>query len=496
MADTPTATTDAPANGAAEKASGSSPTTLPQGLLDLAVKAGASLFTAAGFLGFVALTGGAIAWVRFNAAGLPADQAVAAFPRRELLVSGAGALTVFFILGLLALAAVYALDQGGRPTDPMRRGLMVLTTVEVLLVIALVSEPVLERIAGGVLLVGVGCLGLLTAYFPDKPNWVSKLRDHLGLGHFSKPARIPPTAEDLDFAKAQAQLEKISASAAAEASYANALALLAEVAGSETPAFRRAATKAEAAARRSEAAAQTITLSTKPQSMRLNARGLVVQSFVMVALAGFLWWFLDTWWVAGAVLAATFLGTLCLGVSRATGSRFWPYGIAVLFSVLLFGAAVTIMRTYDSPKVQPAALIRRGDLKLEGLQGLYITENDQRVYLGTIARDCDSRRAVEGSGRVFWVPKDQTVAVSIGALQGISRAQRRAKELLEDLIKVRVPEVPAPAANGGDQGPTGPSGPTGVAGVVTSQAQKTPNPESKPRSKDVQPAVTGSCPPD
>jgi hypothetical protein len=100
--------------------------------LALAWKAAATLLTTAGFLGLVALTGGAITWLRFFVAELPADQAVAAFPRGELIVVGAAALTTFVVLGLVAVVAVYALDHGGRPTDGTRRGLVLLTTVEVL----------------------------------------------------------------------------------------------------------------------------------------------------------------------------------------------------------------------------------------------------------------------------------------------------------------------------------------------------------------------------
>jgi hypothetical protein len=61
----------------------------------------------AGFVAFVAIIGGAIEWVRFDAAGLPATQAVYATPEGELVVAGAWDLAVFVLLGLLAVLVVF-----------------------------------------------------------------------------------------------------------------------------------------------------------------------------------------------------------------------------------------------------------------------------------------------------------------------------------------------------------------------------------------------------
>ena len=68
-------------------------------------------------------------------------------------------------------------------------------------------------------------------------------------------------------------------------------------------------------------------------------------------------------------------------VARAT-DKFALYGIAVFFSVLLFGSALTMARTLDEPKVQPVALLRKGNEI--GLCGVYITQTKERVYVGRL----------------------------------------------------------------------------------------------------------------
>ena len=69
------------------------------------------LLGATGLVTFVAAVGGAIIWVRFYAAELPADQALAAIPQGELVASGAVMLALFLILGLAAAVGVYLFDS-------------------------------------------------------------------------------------------------------------------------------------------------------------------------------------------------------------------------------------------------------------------------------------------------------------------------------------------------------------------------------------------------
>ncbi len=102
---------------------------------------GAALLAAGGLITFVAAVGGAIVWVRFYAARLPADQALAAMPRGELIAGGAIMLAAFVLLGALAVIAVYVFqDQVLNDDQPSRgvvRGLLALVTAESIVVIGL-----------------------------------------------------------------------------------------------------------------------------------------------------------------------------------------------------------------------------------------------------------------------------------------------------------------------------------------------------------------------
>src|SRR4051794_32485617 len=92
-------------------------------LLDALFQALPALLGAIGFLGFVAAVGGAIEWVRFNAAGLPADQAGRGMPQQELVSIGAAAIIVFALAGAVAVLLVYALDRRGEVSVATGRGL-------------------------------------------------------------------------------------------------------------------------------------------------------------------------------------------------------------------------------------------------------------------------------------------------------------------------------------------------------------------------------------
>jgi hypothetical protein len=91
-------------NGVALETHGATPTAW-----DVFAKAIAFVATSIGAAGFVAFLGGAILWVRFYEAKLPADQAVAQTAKSQLLVIGATQLAFFVVLGGLAVGVIYLL---------------------------------------------------------------------------------------------------------------------------------------------------------------------------------------------------------------------------------------------------------------------------------------------------------------------------------------------------------------------------------------------------
>ena len=99
-------------------------------LVDAVIKAGTTLIGAVVSVGFVVVVGAAIVWVRFWAARYPADQAVDAVSRNELLVIGAQALFLFVLLAVVAVVAMWLLDPEGTPGPRMTIALGVLIFAE------------------------------------------------------------------------------------------------------------------------------------------------------------------------------------------------------------------------------------------------------------------------------------------------------------------------------------------------------------------------------
>jgi hypothetical protein len=154
--------------------------------------------------------------------------------------------------------------------------------------------------------------------------------------------------------------------------------------------------------------------------------GLIVYGIVLVATE-------DSFsWVAILLAVAAVLAMMNLFVARATVKFAW-YGMSVFFSVLLFGAALTIARTLNKPSVQPIALVRKSDDV--GICGVFITQTNERVYIG--------RLALSGHrpGLIFWVPTSNVDLVDVGQSEPInSQFPELAVAMLQQLYKDRAEE--------------------------------------------------------
>jgi hypothetical protein len=91
-----------------------------------------ALVGAVGFVGFVAVAGAAIQWIRFSAAGLPADQAVGVIERPELVTIGGNFLIIYTLAGAGAVLLVYLLDPRGEASRQTRMGLATVVALEML----------------------------------------------------------------------------------------------------------------------------------------------------------------------------------------------------------------------------------------------------------------------------------------------------------------------------------------------------------------------------
>ncbi|HTZ86783.1 MAG TPA: hypothetical protein VMB05_08955 [Solirubrobacteraceae bacterium] len=132
---------------------------------------------------------------------------------------------------------------------------------------------------------------------------------------------------------------------------------------------------------------------------------------LVIVGVGFYFFVEEVAWAAVLFVAVALLAAMNVLVARAT-DKFVLYGVSVFFSVLLFGAALTIARTLHEPKVQPVALLRKGSEV--GMCGVYITQTKDRVYVGRLNLPKYRR-----PGLIFWIPTSEVELVSVGQPESI-----------------------------------------------------------------------------
>jgi hypothetical protein len=377
-------------------------------LTDALVKAIAYLATGAGFLTFVGVTGAAVTWMRLNAAELPATQALQLVGPRHLVADGAVALIAFAVLGLIAVTFIYVVDIPSRDTDEMRHGLTLLAVSESFIAIWLADRD-LDLPHETAAFLGVAALGLVTiviALLPERikqPPQGSPLRRWLRQNMGKNIARFdpsPPTDQQL-----RAEIE-----------------------------------------RRRLRARLGLELEPLPDKWKKRVR---LGPMLVLALAAFAVGYVYVKhyhdWVGWSIWLAWGLGGLCFGVARTT-ERFWPYGLAVFFSVAVFGAWLNVVRLTDSPQLSPAALLRTGNDATAGVVGLYIARTDERYWLGAVTMSCKTvggklvpDHVEPDSGRIFSIPRSQVVDDTIGARTDIAKAGDEALAILAELVQRQPP---------------------------------------------------------
>jgi hypothetical protein len=131
------------------------PTGVGRALGQLVLRAIPPIASAVGFVGFVAVLGAAIEWVRFSSAGLPADQAVRVAARPELVATGAVSLIAFTIVGLLAVMVAYLADPRAEGTTLLAAWTAGLAFLEAVAVLAYMATSWSDR--GPLLGIVVAC---------------------------------------------------------------------------------------------------------------------------------------------------------------------------------------------------------------------------------------------------------------------------------------------------------------------------------------------------
>jgi hypothetical protein len=410
--------------------------TLPTTVPEVLVKLGGIVLGFVLSAGFVTLVGAAILWVRFWAARVPADQAVSVAGSGEMLVVGAQALVLFGLLSVVALAAVWLIDGQGKASRVTRRGLALIVVVELLAAIGLEHYPrgqAIELIAG--FIVGVALAHLLfdrvllvthrvTRTTPLGPQYAA-----LAWRFVRRPGHDKPAAPVFLW-----RLAPLFVTAAAvwmgwhfrvgHDRWAFALVLLA-VAAVLFALPGQVAGDAE-----------------QPEDPALEPARVTLAAGLLACLTIFL--VRDELWLAAAALVAAVLAGMCLLVAEASETRFAPYGIAVLLSVPMFGAAVACLRAVNSPEVQPVAAVAADGSR--GYCGVYVSETGGRLWLARVelAELGTSRRPRPRLGRLSSLDRDKLGGTAVGPLQPVGRAADQALVLRDELLR---------QAGKGEQGP-------------------------------------------
>lgn len=473
-------------------------------LAQLAWQALPAVAGAISLIGFVTLVGGAIQWVRFFSAGLPADQAVRAVPKQELVVIGAVSLVGVAIVGVLAVLLLYLLDKRGNATPRTLRGVFILGLVEVIAPLFFLDIPVRERIVLGVVSAVVVVLGYLAVM--DLPKLLDDRREaartrksaddalrsaaaayrdaadryadaffHAKLPPFPDPRQLaagtstanteglPPnvdrplvvalrqSAADLNRAmrdwpravarwrRAAPEEEKEHRAKAAETLTEGGAPSDEELDEACSPPKPKTDGEENGEERRDDEAVQERIWRLNVLALRACVAAVVVAGVVFLAVLGG-----DAERLLAILLViAVLLGAATFAVAYVTANFAW-YGITAFAALILFGALLNIGIAILDPKVQPVALVRANDPA--ALCGVYVTETDDRVYIGRVQRDEGEGElgADGGAGRMFWIPTEDIEVVTVGPLQNIRDAQDRALELTREVQADRPPAVTAP----------------------------------------------------
>ncbi len=465
--------------GAAQPDAGRSPPgspalRLPKSWLELALHGLAGAASVLVSAAFVTVVGAAILWVRFWSARIPPDEAVAVVPQTEFIVVGAGALVFYGLLAVAAVVLVWRIDGKGDAVRATRRGLALLIVVEMVMPIVAEGFPPRQAVT---LLAAVALVAWLLHFMVDRAiGWNlgiptgqqlakhgkrlirhddEELKSGPGLAFAAGALMVATMLAGGLLAWRLDHAERLWGIALAIAGVAGLFALWRKgVAATVTTIVRAApvivlagalwwATQADewdrwflpvffvAAAllfvSRRGIAGDTQNSThphLEPPRIALAIAGVTC---VMILVAR------DERWLAGAAVIAILLAGFCLLVAQSSES-FLPYGLAVLLSIPIFGAGVSVLRAWESPQMQPVATIAK-DFK-RSTCGLFVAEGDDRLYLARV--DLDElggiRRPRARRGRIVWVRRDELAATSVGPLQPIGRAVDQALTLRRGLL--------------------------------------------------------------
>ena len=395
-----------------------------------------AVLTVGGFVGFLAFAGSVIVWTRFEAAQVPPDQAVAAYPRGELVAVASALLLIFGFVGVLAVLSFFLINRKGEATIGVFRGLLGLLAVEGLTAIALVdTHSDTSRILAAELFLLPLFVAFWATFVTERPGlsedggdeddgtWAAWLPDALDpiQDYFSRRGFVNRTALIVTVI-AILSLIALAAGLPLKSVLIAALGLICAVPTgwliwklTDNPRRRQ----------------KPLPPGTIPFERRGQLLILILLPFAAIGPLVLL----HSGWLPFSLFAAVCLVAALWRVAIITEKFVW-YGVAVFISVPLFGTITGTVRNVAEPQVQPVALIREEDGPDEAIQGIYVSETDDRVYFATVATQGCTDQLVPHSGRLLWVPRSDVVAMSVGPPQSVDDAARTALEMSYALTPV------------------------------------------------------------
>jgi hypothetical protein len=347
--------------------------------------------TGIGAIGFVIFFGGFIVWARFNAAGLPANEAVARVPRSDLVATGAS----FLVPALLAALGAVALAVAGwdLAIGSRRR--------------AQAREADEDRLGATRLIAG------LEAELSQTRREINRLQARVEKLKGAADQAAPQSPE-----RATAQLERDEA----EIELRKYEACIHHLESVDIPAARQA--QLNAAARK--AGAKDRSRVEQFRQIALGAIPMVLAGGFVIALGlgGMKFWY-------GVLAIGVGLATVAMAIVVANMTRHFAwYTLCVFLGVGVTIAAATFARTQSNVKISPIAALTGA----APVTGFYVAETSDSIYFGVpetprLDADGDELNFDHDAATLVRVPKASVSGLTVGPLMGEDDAYLRSIEL-------------------------------------------------------------------
>jgi hypothetical protein len=342
--------------------------------------------TGIGILGFVIFFGGFVTWIRFDAAGLPANEAVGRIPRNDLVTTGASFLVPALLAALAAVALAVVLWDAAIGNRRRRRAADLERQRKH-------ADSDLERLRGRT--------ARLEREIKDSRQATQRHEDEAKAAARGSEARA----------------EAREKSDLAEGRYLQAEQHLVQLQEEEVPAALRQAAEAEAALAGPPRSNRT----EKLMIVAVGGIPMVLAQGLVIALA------LDSLrFFEVMVLGVVAVLTLGLAIAVVSMTNFGWYTACVFVGVGILIATSLYLRTDRSPKVSPVAALDGS----EPVTGFFVAETDDSIY---VAHPVPFERAPleldHDAVAMTRLSKDTVSFLTVGPLKREAAAYQRSMEL-------------------------------------------------------------------